>query len=318
MISLSFLSEKKLNNDLDNNNEKKDDFYPKKNITDFNAFNSALFMSEFQGNEENLSENTNKDNKKDISNSNQDLKLSYSYEKCLTNELLDSIVSDSSNTKKIGKIINEQANFEGNKITKDEKIVNSEKILKISKNLFSQSDILTKEKNVNPQNKNTIYEENNNGFEYQLKFIENSIHNILPKSYKKSLNNSNKIKSYYYNNNIYPNNNNNQNQRISSFATFNKFNIMDNYDNSSFYKNENNNNYNYINNICISPFVSNYDVNKNNYSFIDDNKKMKYQVHKLKVDDGYSYGWKCNKCYNLNKGYRKLCVNCKKNRKANF
>ena len=59
------------NNVLENNKEKNVDFNPKEANTHFNAFNSALFMSEFQGNEENISEKTNKDNKKDIMNTNQ-------------------------------------------------------------------------------------------------------------------------------------------------------------------------------------------------------------------------------------------------------
>jgi hypothetical protein len=296
------------NNVLENNKEKNVDFNPKEANTHFNAFNSALFMSEFQGNEENISEKTNKDNKKDIMNTNQDLKFSDSYEKCLTDELLDKIINDSNDTKKDGNI-DEQVNFELDKNIKDEKMINSEKILKISKNLFNQSDMLTKEKNV--KKKNCIYEENNNGFEYQLKFIENSVQNILPKSYKKSSYNSINNSYYYNNNNNIYQNNINANQRIS---TFNKFNICDNYDNSSSYQNENN--YNYINNFCVSPFESNYD--DNNYSLIYDNQKIKYQVHKLKVCNSNSYGWKCNKCYYLNKGYRKSCVNCKNNRKANF
>lgn len=275
-----------------NSSEKNVD--PKETSTHFNAFNSALFITEFQGNEENYI--------------NQELKPSNSYnsyEKCLTNELLETIINDSNDTKKDRNIL-KQNNFnaEPEKNNKDEKMINSEKTLKISKNLFNQSDMLTKEKKEkNVKKKNNIYEENNNGFEYQLKFIENSVQNILPKSYKKSSYNSNN-NSYYYNNNN------------NSFATFNKFNLSscDNYDNSSFYKNENN--YNYINNFCVSPFESNYD--DNNYSLNYDNQKIKYQVHKLKVCDSNSYGWKCNKCYYLNKGYRISCVNCKNNRKAKF
>ncbi len=313
MTSLSFLPRSKKNYKK-NNKEKKDDFFLNNNVTDFKAFNSALFISEFQGTEENLSENTNKENKKENINTNQDLKLTFSYEKCLTNELLNTIVNDSSTTKKDKNLIKQ--NIENNNTTNTENKINSENNLKIIKKLFNQPDIPTTEKNV--KNKTTIYEENVNGFEYQLKFIENSVNNILPKSYKKSSYKSS-------NNNNYSNNNNNKyNQRISSVNSYNKFNIVNTIDSyedaiTPFYKNETNYNYNCNNYLFFSPFESNY-VNNNdiNNSTIYNNKKMKYQVHKLKVCDNNYYGWKCNKCCYFNRGYNKLCVNCRNNRKDNF
>ena len=102
---------------------------------------------------------------------------------------------------------------------------------------------------------------------------------------------------------------NKSNQRNSSFNISNKFN--DNYNSYDpfYYKNENNNNYNYS-------FVTPFDPSMNNNGYYYNNKKNKYQVHKLKVTDSNYAQWKCNFCNNVNRGYRKACINCGNSQKA--
>jgi len=178
----------------------------------FKAFSSALFMSEYQENEETLiSSNSNADSNKEQKSKNiLDLNVSPSLEKCLTNELLESMADDSSNIK-LRK--NSEDNSNNNEQGND---------LKITKKLFEQNKInnLNNEKE---KNGTTFYDDNINGFEYQLKFIENSVHNILPKSYKKfHKNNFNNNNNYIFNKNYH---------RIS-------------FPYSNRYKNNYNNNYN--------------------------------------------------------------------------
>ena len=292
MTSLSVLSTnyKKEN---ESEKEKKNPVLYKNSISSFKVFDSALFMSEFQGAEENISlslEKSNEDNKGCLSsNSNikniQDLKLSPSLEKCLTNELLNSITNDSNNNKKI-----QNPNFNsysGNigKFSNDEKkhkiveIINNTEsqknnFLKITKKLFNHgdididtTDIQEKKNNSNFKKVNdkksahTLYEESINGFEYQLKFIENSVHNILPKSYKK----------FISKNNDYNNSKNNQRTLDNKFT-----NRENNFDNNN-------------------------DFNK---------KQNHHQVHKLKMTYNNYSNWICNYCNCLNRGYRKVCANC--------
>lgn len=323
-----------------------------KESPNFKAFNSVLFINEFQEREENSSEKTSKETNELYKSPNieKEKEKEYfnnidSYEKCLTNELLNTITNDSSLTKKGNKLNKEmlEKNDVSNSDIKNE--TNSPKIMKITKNFFIQPntssqnqekiDDLNSNNNNNfikGKNKNTIYEENTNGFEYQLKFIEDSLHNVLPKSYKK---NSYNINYSCYNNNYqYQTNKNN---KISTFAIPNKFNdIYDNYE-SSLYINENNsfnydsslyinenNNINYINNFSYvstfddsinnNPFYINSTLNNNGYYY--NNKKNKYQVHKLKVNNSNFNQWKCYNCNHVNKGYRKACVNCRNNLKA--
>ena len=154
----------------------------------FKAFSSALFMSEFQENDETLiSSDSNSTSNKEEKNKNiLDLNISPSLEKCLTNELLQSMADDSSNFK-LRK--NSSNNSDNNK---------QENKLKITKKLFDQNNIdnLNNDKDeLKEKNGSTCYEDSNNGFEYQLKFIENSVNNILPKSYQKF------HKNNFYNNN---------------------------------------------------------------------------------------------------------------------
>ena len=112
MTSLSFLPQ--------NKDFKKKEIAPEVNpknddALNFNIFNSVLFMNEYEGNEENISDNTNKENikinpkspykekekEKEKDNiSNKDIKFSYSFEKCLPNELLNTITNDSNSTQK--------------------------------------------------------------------------------------------------------------------------------------------------------------------------------------------------------------------------
>ena len=327
MTSLSFLPQ---NNDF-KTKEKVPELNPKNDdALNFNIFNSVLFMNEYEGNEENISDNTNKENIKIIPKSpykekekekdninNKDIKFSYSFEKCLPNELLNTITNDSNSTQKgeklpkIEEIKDDKDNANDDAMCDSTNGVDSSNIIKISKNLFMPKD--TYDSNIvdstldktnyikynNEINKNTIYEESVNGFDYQLKFIEDSLHNVLPKSYKKNV--------YGLNNNyqLY----NKSNQRNSSFNISNKFN--DNYNSYDpfYYKNENNNNYNYS-------FVTPFDPTMNNNGYYYNNKKNKYQVHKLKVTDSNYAQWKCNFCNNVNRGYRKACINCGNSQKA--
>ena len=318
MTSLSFLPQ---NNDF-KKKEKAPEINPKTgDALNFNIFNSVLFMNEYEGNEENISDNTNKENIKLIPKSpckekekekekdninNKDIKFSYSFEKCLPNELLNT-----EKLPKIEEIKDDKDNANDDAMCDSTNGVDSSNIIKISKNLFMPKD--TYDSNIvdstldktnyikynNEINKNTIYEESVNGFDYQLKFIEDSLHNVLPKSYKKNV--------YGLNNNyqLY----NKSNQRNSSFNISNKFN--DNYNSYDpfYYKNENNNNYNYS-------FVTPFDPSMNNNGYYYNNKKNKYQVHKLKVTDSNYAQWKCNFCNNVNRGYRKACINCGNSQKA--
>lgn len=330
MTSLSFLSQ----NNVFKKKEKTAELNPANDdALNFNIFNSVLFMNEYEGNEENISDNTNKENIKIMPKSpykekekekdkdrdnvnNKDFKFSYSYEKCLPNELLNTITNDSSSTQKGEKLLKIEEIKDG--IGNDPNAgmddstngADSSNIIKISKNLFMPKDTYDSNNTNSTQDKtnyikynnqidkNTIYEESVNGFDYQLKFIEDSLHNVLPKSYKKN--------AYGLNNNYQYINK--SNQRISSFNISNKFN--DNYNNyDPFSKNENNNNYNYS-------FVSPFSQNMNNNGYYYSNKKNKYQVHKLKVTDSNYAQWKCNFCNYANRGYRKVCINCGNNQKA--
>ena len=329
MTSLSFLPQ---NNDF-KKKEKTAEHIPKNDdALNFNIFNSVLFMNEYEGNEENISDNTNKENIKIIPKSpykekekekekdninNKDLKFSYSYEKCLPNELLNTITNDSNSTQKgeklpkIEEIKDDKDNADDDGMGGSANGADSSNNIKISKNLFMPQD--TYDSNItdstqdktnyikynNEIDKNTIYEESVNGFDYQLKFIEDSLHNVLPKSYKKNV--------YGLNNNYQYNNK--SNQRISSFNISNKFN--DNFNNYEPFccKNENNNNYKYS-------FVTPFDPNMTNNGYYYNNKKNKYQVHKLKVTDSNYAQWKCYFCNYVNRGYRKACINCGNSQKA--
>ena len=345
MIFLSFLPK---NNELKEKEEKKNENKSNINKTNFNAFNSALFISEFQDKEENSSEIINKENINDLSNSNKikessnnnniNLNFSYSLEKCLTNELLDTIDKDSNDTKKY-KISKEEKEkkIENNFNMKSTNKTNIQEFLKIKKNLLYQPNTTTREKNnnifkLNGYNKKTIYEENINGFDYQLKFIEDSLHNVLPKSYKKIQNNMNNYNNYNYS--CFTNNrryfyNNKKGQKISPFIYPNKFNNINNNNyNSSFYENESNNNkYGYVSpfdsefNNDESPFINssiNNNINANNNGVCFNDNKIKYQIHQLNVSNIKNFEWKCNYCNYINMGYRKTCLNCRNNKKAKF
>ena len=278
--------------------------------SNFVAFNSALFISEYQEGEENSVENSNKENKNTLNNNRQqEFQLNDSLENCLTNELLDSIAHDSNETKKEKKNFVSDFNINTNFNNNNE---DSVKILKITKNMFANSNqnSLTKEKSnieikLVKDEENAIYEDEISGFEYQLKYIENSLHNILPKSYKKAGYNKNNGFAANYNKN-----------KIPTFCCKNKFNINDmansdenNMGNFPFVTPFNCNNY---------PFVNNINNSGNNNNEYFNNKKIRYQAHKLKVNENNYYQWKCNNCNYANKGYRKVCVNCRKNKKGNF
>jgi hypothetical protein len=261
----------------------------------FKAFSSALFMSEYQEKEDTLfSSNSNSDSNKGQKNINMlDLNISPSLEKCLTNELLESLADDSS----IIKLKKNSANDENENELGNE--------LKITKKLFEQNTINKmdeKKQEKKEQNGISLYEDNNNGFEYQLKFIENSIHNILPKSYKKSNN--------FYNNNNYSYKKSNHR---SSFPFYNKY----KNNNYNHYKNPNDKYYGSNNKPSASnlfyPDLINKNNNENqiNYS-CDDNVKNQiiYQIQKAKANENSYEDWKCNNCSFLNRGYRKICSNC--------
>lgn len=299
------------------------------------AFSSALFMSDFQGGEENITSekyiSSNSGSEKNSKN-NHDLKFSPSLEKCLTSELLDSITNDSSKLKKCPnqKFKEIKDNIEDNQ--------NSQKFLKITKNLFNQENITpNKQKNNNSKtkvnineyenekklkklknkDKITLYEETINGFEYQLKFIENSVHNILPKSYKK-ISNSKENNVFYnnINNNSKKNIKNINNQTISSLAYYNQFKKNDNNNYLSFYRDEN---IDYSNNTIsnfepfehISENRNILNINEKNNNNYYNNSQIYHQFHKLKINNNSYYeDWICNNCDCLNRGYRKACSNC--------
>ena len=292
MTSLSLLSPKYKIDDNESEKEKKNNLLYNNSISPFKVFDSALFMNEFQGSEENISASLEKSNEEKNIKNIQDFKFSPSLEKCLTNELLKSITNDSNNNKKfqnpnfnsysnnIGKFNNEEQTHKLIDMTNEtdaENETQNNNYLKITKKLFNQTDLDTnptriQEKIINTnikksndkKSKNSLYEETINGFEYQLKFIENSVHNILPKSYKK-LNSNSKNNDF---------NGDKNNQRIFDHKFTNRVNIF-------------HNNY--------------YNCNK---------KQNHHQIHKLKVTNN-SYGnWICNCCNCLNRGYRKVCANC--------
>ena len=303
MTSLSIIStNEKI--ELESDKKNKNDNHCNNSVNSFKAFDSVLFMSEFLGKEENhTSEKSRKENEnseKVSSNSYKgknspdsiDFKVSPSLEKCLTSELLDSITNDSNNIKKL-KIqnFNNFNNQDGKENLSNEKT----NILKITKKLFnnqnmpnnnSKTDNDKKMKQTKEKIGKTLYEETINGFEYQLKFIENSVHNILPKSYKTI---SNK------------NDNNNSD----------KFKNNNNYD--SCYNKENNNYSNYYSSYGIYN-KSNLTQTKNNINNCDNNglneKQINHQIHKLKKMDNYYGDWFCDNCHYLNRGYRKTCINC--------
>ena len=288
---------------------------PKKNKINFNDFNSALFMSEYQENEENSSENENKENKIKLSNSNKqkekeknfnynDFKFKYSFDNCLTNELVDTLDKGSNETKKKEKL------FKDDLLDKN----SSEDFLKISKTLLPQTDTSTKKKYdennvIKNKNKNIVYQVNINDFEYQLKFIENSLNNILPKTYLKSnINNKNNINEKNISSFNYPNKFNNINS-TSSLTSRNEIKANNNY---QFVSPFDNNKYN--SSILQTNKKNNINYNGNNYN----NDKTNYQVHKLKLCNNKCYKWKCKICNNMNMGYCKICINCRKNRKAKY
>ena len=333
MTSLSLLS---TNYKIDNESEleKKNDILYNNSISSFKAFDSALFISEFQGYEDNISLSLEKSNERNklrpSSNSNieknikniPDIKFSPSLEKCLTNELLYSITNDSNNIKKGQKL-----NFNNNDIYdkySNEKIIKtinnneSKQFLKITKKLFnheetqnqlkkSNSKIINEKnlKKLNEKKGNTLYEETINGFEYQLKFIENSVHNILPKSYKKFPNNSNKNDDF---------NNNKDNPRISSNVFSNKYNNKNNYYNNDYSKKN-------ISSLRDNNYNLDYKMRKRTNIFDNDSYNNKenhhHQVHKLKITYNTYGNWICNECYCLNRGYRKVCANCSNYRNLN-
>ena len=266
----------------------------------FKAFSSALFMSEFQENDETLiSSDSNSTSNKEEKNKNiLDLNISPSLEKCLTNELLQSMADDSSNIK-LRK--NSSNNSDDNK---------QENKLKITKKLFDQNNIdnLNNDKDeLKEKNGSTCYEDSNNGFEYQLKFIENSVNNILPKSYKKF------HKNNFYNNN-YPFNKNNHR---TSFPFSNKYKYNNNY---NYYKNSNEQFYytkdkSSLANIFYPNLINkNNDKYKPNNNYICDDRDIKnkilVQIQKVKDNENNYDDWICNNCEFLNRGYRKICAKC--------
>ena len=285
-----------------NTNETFTNFFNKnKEIKDINssepfkAFSSALFMSEYQENEETLiSSNSNSDSNKEHKSKNTfDLNISPSLEKCLTSELLESMADDSSNIKlrKNSKDNSNNNNEQGND-------------LKITKRLFEQNKInnLNNEKE---KNGTTFYDDNINGFEYQLKFIENSVHNILPKSYKKFHKNN-------FNNNNYAFN---KNYHRVSFPYSNRYKSNNNY---NYYKNSNekskDNNMHSVNVFYPNLINKNGEENNQNNNFCesDDIKnQILNQIQKIKTTENNYEDWICNNCKCFNRGYRKICINCK-------
>ena len=265
----------------------------------FKAFSSALFMSEYQENEETLiSSNSNSDSNKEHKSKNTlDLNISPSLEKCLTSELLESMADDSSNIK-LRKNSNDNSN-NNNEQGND---------LKITKRLFEQNKInnLNNEKE---KNGTTFYDDNINGFEYQLKFIENSVHNILPKSYKKFHKNS-------FNNNNYGFN---KNYHRVSFPYSNRYKSNNNY---NYYKNANekfnyskdNNNMHSVNVFYPNLIIKNGEENNQNNNFCENNdikNQILNQIQKVKTNENNYEDWICKNCKCFNRGYRKICINCK-------
>ena len=266
----------------------------------FKAFSSALFMSEYQENEETLiSSNSNADSNKEQKSKNiLDLNVSPSLEKCLTSELLESMADDSSNIK-LRK--NSEDNSNNNEQGND---------LKITKKLFEQNKI-NNLNNDKEKNGTTFYDDNINGFEYQLKFIENSVHNILPKSYKKfHKNNFNNNNNYIFNKNYH---------RIS-FPYSNRY--KNNYNNNyNYYKNANDKfNYSKDNNthsvnIFYPNLINNNDEENNQHNDFCENNNIKNQIltkiQEVKNTENNYEDWICNNCKCFNRGYRKICINCK-------
>ena len=178
-IKESLLLEKESN--IQNSQKKSKTKTIKNSRNSFEIFSSALFISQYQSLEESSSENSSKNHStvqsmSDYSNekdSNLDCitDLSPSLEKCIMNELLDTISND----------------------PPDEKKVNINYNSEIKKNLFI-------EKSENEKDFN--FDDSINGFEYQLKYIENSFQNIMLKSYKKNRN-SNKNGNIYKTNSNY-------------------------------------------------------------------------------------------------------------------
>lgn len=298
-------------------------------INSFKAFDSVLFMNEFLGYEENqISEKSIKDNENKINlsqNSNEkklsknlyDIKISPTLEKCLTTELLDSITNDSNvKNKKYQK--QNCHNYDSNENIINEKLRKTDNnneplnFLKITKKLFNKQNMTNQQKNNSNllnNNKNskkikTVYEETNNGFEYQLKFIENSVHNILPKSYKKISNKNNQKISYNFYLDKFKYNNNsylfNKNENINNSNTNNIFPYFDQH------------NYNFNTNSTFNLKENNLKNNYCNNGYND--KEIQYQRHKLKITDNFYENWICNYCYCFNRGYRKVCANCSKNK----
>ena len=285
--------------DLDSDKTNKNIYTNNNPISPFKAFDSVLYMSEFLGNEDNqTSEISSKENENatnispnlykenfsdDISNLRE---VSPSLEKCLTSELLDSIANDSNNKKKCQ--ILKFNNYNSNDNLSNEKVNK----LKISKKLFNEDMIGDTKKN--DKKGKTLYEEIINGFKYQLKFIENSVNNILPKSYKKMSNKNIEKNNPKITSSVYP----------DEYSSYNYI-----YDNS-LYQNENDN---YSNNDKIdynyNPALENkYILNNTNGN--GNAKQTKHQIHKLKKTDNYYGNWICGKCNSFNRGYRKTCVNC--------
>lgn len=271
---------------------------PEKDKINFNDFNSILFLSEYQGNEKNLSEISNKGNNFELSNSNNEkekkfstdtIKFSISSKKCITKELIETLEKDSIEINKNGKM--PQLIKKGSKNGSNK----THYLPKITQNFMLQIEMLTQEKNNEIiKDRNILFEENINDCEYQLKFIENSLHNILPKTYKKS----------QLTNNSY-----NKGKIVIPFHYPTKFYINKNNYNSLFCKNEikDNNNYPFV-----SPFNANIIKNNNNKN------RINYQIHSLKLNNSKCFKWECKFCNNNNMGNYKTCFNCKKNKKAKF
>ena len=179
--------------------------FTKNSRNSFEIFSSALFISQYQSLEEFSSENSLKNHStiqsmSDYSNE-KDCNLDYisdlspSLEKCIMNELLDTISNDPSEEKK-------------------EKNINTP----MKKNLFNEQ----KEKDFN-------FDDSINGFEYQLKYIENSFQNIMLKNYKKNTKSNKNINSYKGNNNFIVNSalNKNQGKFITPFSYIKKKNYAE-------------------------------------------------------------------------------------------
>ena len=281
-----------LKNDPNSNNS--NSFEP------FKAFSSALFMSEYPEKEDTkISSSSNSTSNKEQKNKNYlDLNISPSLEKCLTNELLESMADDSSNYKLRKNSINNNINNQNE----------NEQNLKITKKLFGNKH--------NKENKekegNTLYEENINGFEYQLKFIENSVHNILPKSYKKFSYKNNY--NYYYNKNNY-----NYNNHRTSFPYSNNNKYRNNYYSNNKNDFPNGKNKTSTVNVFFPNLINkdNNDKNDNNYcsNNTDVKNKILFQIQNMKSNENDYNDWVCSDCTFVNRGYRKICAKCNMYRK---